>query len=137
MSLSSVAVVGILAVGVIASCAIFLESLSVSMNKVLSAINNLGDINEDVSESRIDIEEVYVSAGEGKIKVRVVNRGTQNLRDFYIFVDGKLVECSSDREICFPYEEVILSAPLESANLKRNSRIKVVCGSSSAYSVFE
>lgn len=134
MSLSSVAVTSILVVGLIVAGGILLQSITFNLERFIEGYENLNEINSSAREIEVNIENISVSAKDAVLRIDVLNEGQREVSDIYVMVDGSVV--LHENSTVFPYETITLEIPLEKANLRRGSRIKVLADGFAAYAVY-
>jgi archaellum component FlaF (FlaF/FlaG flagellin family) len=134
MSLSTVAITSMLVVGFIIAGSIALQSLTLNVERVIEGFENLNEINSKFQNVKVSIGSMTVSAIDGTFNIEILNEGQNEIKVVHIMIDGKLV--AQENGTIFPYEKRVITVPLEKANLRRGSRIKVIADGFSAYKIY-
>ena len=134
MSLSTVAITSMLVVGFILAGSIALQSLTFNIERAIDGFENFNEINSKLQNLKVSIESMTVSAMDGTFSIEILNEGQNEIEVVHVMIDGKLV--AQENETIFPYESRIITVPLEKANLRRGSRIKVIADGFSAYKIY-
>jgi archaellum component FlaF (FlaF/FlaG flagellin family) len=134
MSLSTVAITSMLVVGFIIAGSIALQSLTLNVERVIEGFENLNEINSNFQNVKVSIGSMTVSAIDGTFDIEILNEGQNEIKVVHIMIDGKLV--AQENGTIFPYEKRVITVPLEKANLRRGSRIKVIADGFSAYKIY-